>query len=124
MAEANLAVRYPSFQPAMRQIAAVTNANPAVVTTTFAHNYKTGTIIRLDITHGHGMAQANQQFGPIMILSPTSFTIGIDTTQYDTFFIPSPLPPRYTPSQTLAIAEIASILTAAEQNVLPHNVLP
>lgn len=124
MAEANIAVQYPFFQPAMRQIAAITNSFPAIVTTTFNHNYITGTIIRFDITPNHGMAQANQLFGPIVRLSPTTFSIAIDTTFFDAFSIPSPLPARNTPSQTIAIGEVSQILTAAETNVAPNLVQP
>lgn len=124
MAEANLAVRNPFFQPAMRQIAAITNANPAVVTTTFNHNYITGTIIRLDITPNHGMAQANQLFGPIVRLTPTTFSIAIDTILFDPFAIPAPLPAKYTPSQTIAIGEVSSLLNAAEFNVAPNFIQP
>ncbi len=61
----------PIFQPAMRLIAAITNANPAVVTTTFAHLYLTGLIVRLDLPPAVGMPQANGMTGTITVLSPT-----------------------------------------------------
>lgn len=121
MAETNIAVVNPIYQPAMRQIAAITNGFPAIVTTTFNHNYITGTIIRLDITPGHGMQQANQLFGPIIRLTPTTFSIAIDTTLFDPFVVPAV---QTTPSQTLAIGEVNELLKAALQNVLPFNVLP
>lgn len=119
MSEACYSYPKPVFQPAMRVIAAITNAFPAVVTTTINHQYITGTIIRFNITKGHGMTQANQQFGPIVVLSPTTFSIAIDTTYYDPFFIPSLL--KYTCSQCIPIGEVNGILTAAEQNVLPYS---
>ena len=109
----------PVFQPAMRVISAITNAFPAVVTTSIPHQYITGTIIRLNITPYHGMQQANQLFGPITVLSSTTFAIAIDTTTFDPFFIPSRA--KYTCSQCIAIGENNDILTAAEQNVLPYN---
>ena len=124
MPETNIAVQNPFYQPARRQIAAITNSNPAIVTTTFNHNYITGTIIRLDITPNHGMAQANQSFAPIVRLTPTTFAIAIDTTFFDAFFIPNPLPVTYTPSQTIAIGEVSEILTAAVQNVAPNFIQP
>lgn len=122
MPETNIAVQNPFYQPAMRQIAAITNSNPAIVTTTFNHNYVTGTIIRLDITPHHGMAQANQLFAPIVRLTPTTFAIAIDTTLFDPFSIP--VSNRGTPSQTIAIGEVSQILTAAEQNVAPFFIQP
>lgn len=118
----NVALQYPVFRPAMRQISAITNANPAVVTTTFAHNYLTGTIVRLDIAPQDGMAQANQLFGPINVLTTTTFAIAIDTTLFDQFVVTTP--PKYTPSQSVPIGEINQILTAAVMNVLPFNMSP
>lgn len=107
----------PVFQPAMRAIAAITNSNPAIVTTTINHLYITGTIVRLDIPPLAGMQQANQQFGPIVVTGPTTFTIGIDTTYYDVF---TPLLSPLQQAQAVPIAENSDILTAAVQNVLPY----
>ncbi len=121
-----LAYPYPTFQPSMRIIAAITNAFPASVTTTFAHQYVTGTIVRLDIPTGFGMVQANQLFGPIEVTSPTTFTIALDTTTFDVFSIPTYtlLPSMVVVSQQSAtsvpIGEINNQLTAAVQNVLPY----
>jgi hypothetical protein len=108
----------PLFQPAMRLIAAITNASPAVVTTTFAHQYISGNIVRLDIPPACGMQQANQQFGPISVISPTTFSIAIDTTLYYAFVIPTFNPLVNTAAQCIPMAEINSILTAAVQNQL------
>ncbi|HVW99264.1 MAG TPA: hypothetical protein VHA52_02320 [Candidatus Babeliaceae bacterium] len=112
---------YPIFQPAIRIISAITNSNPAQVTTTFAHQYITGTIVRLDIPLGFGMQQANQAFGPIYVTSSTTFTIPIDTTLYDVFSAPSEFPLNYQYAQSVPMAEDNSILTAAVQNVLPYK---
>lgn len=84
----------PIFQPAARLILSITNANPAVVTTTFPHQYKDGTIVRLDIPPADGMQQANQLMGQIVVLSPTTFSIFIDTTHFQPFAIPA----VYTPT--------------------------
>ncbi len=84
----------PIFQPATRLIDSITNANPAVVTTTFAHQYLDGTIVRLDIPPADGMQQANQLTGTIVVLSPTTFAIDIDTTTFEPFAIPAA--PDYT----------------------------
>lgn len=113
------AVVNPIFQPAMRIIAAITNANPAVVTTTFAHQYITGTIVRLDIPVACGMQQANQMTGTIVVTGTTTFAINIDTTKFDAFSIPVS-PPSYanTCAQVVPIGESSNILTAAVQNIL------
>ena len=110
----------PTFQLAMRLIASITQANPAVITTTFAHNYITGAIVRLNIPSACGMQQANGQTGTIVVLSPTTFAINIDTSMYDAFSIPgSPTPLQDICAQVIPIGEINDILTAATQNVLP-----
>lgn len=116
-----IAIRFPVFQPAMRIITAITNSYPAIVTTSFDHQYVDGTIVRLYIPPADGMQQANQLFGPIIVLSPTTFSIDIDTTSFDVFAIPSAPPPFInTCAQSVPFAEINSTLNAAVQNVLPY----
>lgn len=118
------AIAYPVYQPAMRAILTITNAFPALVTTTIDgvvpadHDYITGTIVRLDIPPGFGMTQANQLFAPITVVSPTTFTIEINTTNFDAFTTPVNWPESFQKAQSLPIGEINSILTAAVQNVL------
>lgn len=80
-----LVVNQPTFQRAMRVISSITNANPAVVTTTTDHQYLTGMVIRLNIPKGFGMQQANQLYGTITVTGDTSFSIDIDTTNMDRF---------------------------------------
>ena len=114
----------PIYQPAMRVIASISQSNPVTVTTAIDHLYITGTIVRIDIPHqltGQtqlGMPQINEQFAPITVTSPTAFTMPIDTTNYDAFAIPSPLPQGYVGAQSVPIGEINSILTAAVVNTL------
>lgn len=109
----------PIFQPAMRIIAAITTTNPAVVTTTFAHQYLTGLIVRLDLPPAVGMRQANGLTGTITVLSPTTFAITIDTTQFSPFAIPaSPGPFENTCAQVIPIGEVNSSLVQATQNIL------
>ncbi len=109
----------PIFQPAMRLIAAITNANPAVVTTTFAHLYLTGLIVRLDLPPAVGMPQANGMTGTITVLSPTTFSINIDTTLFTPFAIPAmPGPHEDICAQVVPVAEVNSSLVQAVQNIL------
>lgn len=109
----------PTFQPAMRLIAAITNANPAVVTTTFAHLYLTGLIVRLDLPPAVGMPQANGMTGTITALSPTTFSINIDTTLFTPFAIPS-MPDPHTDicAQVVPVGEVNGSLVQAVQNIL------
>lgn len=117
-----VAIQNPMFQPAMRIIAAITNANPAVVTTTFDHNYLDGETLRLNIPVRFGMQQANQLTGTIRVLSPTTFEISIDSTRFDTFTTPATWPFDRQYAQVTPVGEINALLRGATQNVLPFNV--
>lgn len=118
------ALARPVYKPAMRVILSITNAFPALVTTTINgvtpanHGYITGTIVRLDIPTGFGMTQANQLSGAITVVSPTTFTVDIDTTLFDIFAAPANWPYSQQKAQVVPFAEINSILTAAVKNVL------
>jgi hypothetical protein len=112
---------YPVFQPAMRLIASITNSFPAIVTTTFNNQYITGTIVRFYIPPACGMQQLNQKTATILVINPTTFSIPVDTTMYDTFSIPV-LPPYINiGAQVVPIGEISDILSAATVNVLPYQ---
>jgi hypothetical protein len=116
------AIAHPTFTPAMRIISSITNANPALVTTTFAHGYITGEIVRITLprvpfnTVSFGMAQINGQTGTITVVDTTSFTIAIDTTLYDVFSNPGTYSQQ---PQVVPVGEVNSLLTAATKNVLP-----
>jgi hypothetical protein len=122
MAPRCFAIPNPIFQPSMTLIAAITNSNPAVVTTTFAHNYKTGLIVRLDIPAACGMPQANGTDGAIVVTSPTTFNYALDTTTFEPFAIPmSPPPAVNICAQCVPIGEVNQQLDSAVQNVLPFG---
>lgn len=109
-----LAQLNPFYRPSMRIISNITNSNPGVCTTTFPHGYIDGLIMRLDIPLEYGMQQANRQQGEITILSPTTFSIALDTTYYDPF-VNQPTGPQY--AQVVNVGELNSQLTGAVQNV-------
>ncbi len=115
------ALTNPTYAPAMRVVTAVTNSNPAVITTSFANGYVSGTIVRMVIPLGFGIELLNDQVFPITVTSATTFTIPLDTTAfgYGVFSVPANNE-QY--AQVVPIGEISSILTAAVQNVLaPPN---
>ncbi len=116
---------FPTFQPAVRIISDITNANPAVVTTTFAvgqknngNQYVTGMVARLDIPRTYGMQEANGLFGSITVISTNSFSIDIDTRKFSAFS------PPVSPKQFAQVVPIAdsdnNIFPASVQNVLPY----
>ena len=110
----------PIFQPAMRIVTNITNAVAAVVTTSFDHLYLNETIIRIDIPLGYGMQQINQRFGSIIVLSPTTFSIDIDSTFFDTFSIATTYPENAQSAVCVAIGEENDTLLASVRNTLPH----
>lgn len=112
-------VTTPSFQPAARVITNITKANPAVITTGINHLYINNMIVRIDMYSGNGMIQMNQQFGPITVLSPTTFSIPVDSTKFDAFILQT-----NPTAQSVPFSESNSILTASVQNVLPGVILP
>lgn len=105
----------PTYLPAMRLISSITQAFPAVVTTSFAHNYVSGEIVRFLIPPSHGMVQLNKRQAEIEVTGATTFTIPIDTTTFDAYVIPVNSTQC---GQVVPFAENNSILTAATHNIL------
>lgn len=112
----------PTFQPAYRLITAISNARRASITTSFDHDFYTGTVVRLMIPDATGMGAINQSQGTVTVTSPTTFTIDIDTTYVNAFAIPTVFmssdPHVDICALVVPIGEDNSILYAATQNVL------
>jgi hypothetical protein len=105
------------FTPQARVISNITNAFPAVVTTTVAHGFLTLLLVRffLPLPTYFGMQPLNGQFAQITVLSPTTFSVPIDTRVMNAFTTAgtSQVP------QVISMAENASSLLQAERNALP-----
>jgi len=115
------AIEFPTYLPAMRIITSITNDLEAVITTSFDHNYVTGEIVRISVPTIHGtfpwgMNEINDRQGEITVVSPTTFSITIDTTYFEPFVTPGGSPTQR--PYVVPIGEINSILTAATRNVL------
>jgi len=119
-------LQFPTYQPAMRIVTDITRSFPAIVTTTFDNQYLSGTIVRLYIPLYFGMQQINQLSGTITVINPTQFSIDINSTDFDLFFVPAPLLGQLPPgaqtqyAQVVPVGEISSMLEAATVNVLPY----
>ena len=123
------------FYPAARLILSISESSPAIITTTnntqvvggvliavpAPHGYETGLTVRIDIPQVCGMQQLNGFAGEIVVTSPTTFTIDVDTRNYDSFAIPLAPNPFWaqTCAQVVPFAEDNNILTSAVQNTLP-----
>lgn len=108
----------PMYQPAMRLIESITQSSPAMVTTTFAHDYISGEIVRIKVPPTSGMQQINNKTGTIIVTGNTTFTIDIDSSLFDAYVIPVP---EKNCGQVVPIGEVNSLLRAATNNVLPSG---
>lgn len=108
----------PPFKPAMRLVTAITNANPALVTTNIPHLYSSGIIGRLYVPQDFGMYQADQLFGAITVVNDTQFTIAIDTSTFDAFMNPGTNLQKT--AMVVPIGEITSYTYAPKNNTLPN----
>lgn len=113
------AIVNPKFMPAARDIVAISNASPLQVTTSFAHSYLSGLIVRLYIPRNFGMVILNKVKGSILVTGPTTFTMNIDSTHLDPFVVPADQPgDNLTPAQVVPVGEDTDILTQSFVNIL------
>lgn len=115
------AVQFPIYQPAMRIITAISNTNPAQITTSFAHQYVNGIIVRLDIPQANGMPQINGtpypgQTFPITVTGLTTFTVPVDATKFQTYV-------NNECCCVVPVGENTDMLRNATRNVLPYSAI-
>lgn len=81
--------------PSSLDIESITQSCPMVVTveidntTTEANTYIVGMAVRLFVPQSYGMYQANNLVGTIIGINGLQLTLGIDSSQFDPFVIPS-----------------------------------
>lgn len=113
------AIIHPKFKPAVRDIAAITNGFPLEVTTTFDHSYLSGLIVRILVPSNFGMVLLNKAVGSILVTGPTTFTMNIDSSQFDPFVIPASQPGfNFTPAQVVPVGEDTDMLDQSFRNIL------
>lgn len=108
------------FIPNRQQVASITRANPGVVTTTQANGYLQGLYVRFYFPINFGMMQLNDNVYLITPLTPTTFAIDVDTTNFDAFAITSTvqLP------EVIPVGETADTLKNAvvnNRNIIPET---
>lgn len=109
----------PLWRPLPNIVTAMTNSNPTLVTTATNNGYLPGMIVRLYFPGNYGMQQLNASLGsnpyPITIVSSNSFTIPVDTSNFNSFgdFTLSQQP------QVVPVGETADTLKNAEKNASP-----
>jgi hypothetical protein len=107
------AVQFPAFQPAMRIITAISQSNPAIITTSFAHQYDNGIIVRLDIPLKNGMQSIAGITYPILVTGLTTFSVPVDSTNFQAFT-------NNACAQVVPVGELTHQLHDATRNVLPY----
>lgn len=106
------------FVPNRQEVMDITNANPGVVTTTQAHGYETGYQIRFFFPFDVGMNQLKDKLVEITVLSDTTFSIDVDTTNFDVF---SPVGTKQLP-QVIPVGSLEnSVLDPTQNN---ENIVP
>lgn len=103
----------------MRLVTAISLEGMALVTTSFAHDYLPGLIVRIVLDDLYGMAQINQRVGTILTVPTNStFTLDIDTQEFDAFVVPDPQPWYLNVNaQVIPVGEINSQIAQATRNV-------
>ena len=106
-----------TWAPSSQIITNITNANPGVVTTAQPHGYFDNAYIRIDMQPKpslFGMIQVSNQVYLITVLSPTTFSLNADTSNFDVFVA------RTVPQapQVIPVGEVAQTLANREINTL------
>lgn len=102
-------IKNPEYEPSMRIISNITNAKYALVTTTFDHDFVSGNTVRLHVPNKFGMTQADKHQGIIYVTSPITFTISIDTTQFNAFTMPTAAPDSFQQAYVVLIKDLISV---------------
>jgi len=98
----------PRFGPYINLIAAITNANPAQVTTQTPHNYVNQMVVKLYVPPACGMQGVSDLQGVITVVDQYNFLIDIDTTMFTAFAIPvSPNPKSDICAQTIPVGDVS-----------------
>lgn len=114
----------PLYKPRVINILSISNSNPAVIVTTldgispYDNGYINGLIARISVPFYFGMQQMNNQTGVITVISSNSFSIDIDSTNFDPFVIPASGPGQtLTAAQVITFGELASMVTGSFVNI-------
>jgi len=107
----------PIIQPAMRIINTIGQGEITTITTSFAHLYKTGLIVRIVIPRYFGMPEINNLYAPITVISPTEFTMPINSIGFAPLTVPTSAIEYRSVPQCIPMAEINSQLDQAEHNI-------
>ena len=123
------------FYPNQQAISAISQSLPVIITTYNPHNYKNGLVVRVFVPSNKeyfpfkanvnylGIPQINGLLGEVTVLSPTTFSLPIDSSSFDTYTpgIGFPEDNEFV-GQVIPVGEIALTLTSATVN--NRNIVP
>lgn len=96
-------------------IMAISLDNPAVVTTSGNHGYTNGDEVHIAISLATSMPEVNARRFVIEVLTPTTYKIGVDSTNY------TPYTAGGTSRQTFGITPLSAVPTVAAPHVISWN---
>lgn len=107
-----------NFTPYSTIIQSISNTLPAIVVTVTPHGYDNGLLVRTVVPQNCGMQQIDGLVSEITVIDPTSFSIPVNASNFDSF--------AYTSVQQLAqvipVGVQSVSLTQAESNA--GNIIP
>lgn len=80
-----------------RTISTISNSNPMIVTTILNHGYSAGIRVRFQIPKEFGMFQLNDVEAQVISVTANTLNVNVDSSDFEAFAYPSPLPGAYTP---------------------------
>jgi hypothetical protein len=118
---ANVPIHADYYQPSRFVISGITLGQTTVVTTSVAHNYVIGQLVRLIIPPSFGCRQLNESSGYVLsIPTTTSVEVGI----YSAGGNPYKSSSATTVAQILAIGDINGGIISTTGNIVPTTYIP
>ena len=91
-----------TYVPKPREIATITQGDITTVVTTSAHEYHEAQVVTFFVPIEFKMYEMNKVQAKVTIVDDYTFTVPIDSRQFNPFVIPN-FPPAYTPAQVLPV---------------------
>ena len=82
------------FTPYATEISGISQSNPAIITTSEVNNYASDLSVRIVFPYGSdfGMNALAGKVYQVTPINPTNFSIPVDSTNFEPFTIPAPIP--------------------------------
>lgn len=107
------------FTPIVCNISAIANGVTTVVTTAINNLFVVGSQVMFQIPQQYGMRQLDQVKGYVIAQSPTSITVNINSSNFDTFSVPASSPPT-----VIEPAQVIPVGTANSGYLCPGGIQP